>query len=64
MEVFIERTGIRNKVKYSGNVGGLLKRLNIIPDDVLVVRNETLLTSKDRLNDSDKIEILSIISGG
>jgi sulfur carrier protein len=42
----------------------LLKRLEIVPEAVLVIRDSTLLTRDERLSDTDEIEVRPVLSGG
>jgi sulfur carrier protein len=42
----------------------LLKRLEIVPEAVLVIRDSTLLTRDERLSDEDEIEVRPVLSGG
>jgi sulfur carrier protein len=42
----------------------LLKRLDIVPEAVLVIRNATLLTRDERLSDDDEVEVRPVLSGG
>jgi sulfur carrier protein len=46
------------------NVGLLLRNLEIIPESVLVIRNNTLATHDERLADDDVVEIRPVMSGG
>jgi len=46
------------------NVGQLLQRLEIIPESVLVIRNDTLATHDERLDENDIVEIRPVMSGG
>ena len=64
MEIFIERENIKKKIKFNGTVSKLLRQLKLNPAAVLVARNSTLVTESDKLNDSDEVKILSVISGG
>ena len=76
MEIFIERTGkiiikkIRHSTKHTADakknltVASLLKELKINPEAVLVTKNNVLVTPDARLDDTDKVKILSVISGG
>lgn len=64
MDVFIERTGKNQKLKFSGTAGELLKKLNVNAEEVIVVRNDGIITLDVELSDKDKIRILSVISGG
>ena len=47
-----------------GNVGRLLRELEIVPESVIVIRNDTLATSDERLSDDDVVEIRPVTSGG
>ena len=42
----------------------LLHELDILPETVLVVRQNDLLTEDETLQDADSIEIRPVISGG
>jgi len=45
-------------------VAQLLTRLEVVPESVLVIRNETLVTGDERLDDDDVVEIRPVMSGG
>jgi sulfur carrier protein len=51
-------------VKGPRRVKDLLKELNLLPETVLVVRGDDLVTEDDLLRDDDRIEIRPVISGG
>jgi sulfur carrier protein len=42
----------------------LLHDLDVIPESVLVIRNDTLATPDERLVDEDVVEIRPVASGG
>jgi sulfur carrier protein ThiS len=42
----------------------LLKKLALLPDTVLVIRDNQLLMDDDLVQSEDNIEIRSVISGG
>jgi sulfur carrier protein len=46
------------------NVGRLLRDLEIVPESVLVIRNDTLATHDEHLRDDDVVEIRPVTSGG
>jgi sulfur carrier protein len=46
------------------NVGRLLRDLEIVPESVLVIRNDTLATHDEHLLDDDVVEIRPVTSGG
>lgn len=45
-------------------VEDLLRRLDILPGTVLVIRGDQLLTDDARLDATDEIELRSVVSGG
>lgn len=45
-------------------VRGLLSKLGIVPEAVLVIRNSTLLTRDEPVTDDDEIEVRPVLSGG
>ena len=53
-------------VEVSGprNVSMLLKELQIVPEAVLVIRDATLLTRDEALNEDDELEVRPVLSGG
>jgi len=46
------------------DVAALLLRLDIVPESVLVICNDTLVTRDARLSDTDVVEIRPVVSGG
>ncbi|MEK6916269.1 MAG: thiamine biosynthesis protein ThiS [Nanoarchaeota archaeon] len=64
MEVYIDKDNRQVTLKFNGNMGSLLNKLKINPETVIVVRENVLLTEDVVLKNSDKIKILSVISGG
>jgi sulfur carrier protein ThiS len=42
----------------------LLHHLAVVPESVLVIRNDTLVTRDERLDESDTVEIRPVVSGG
>lgn len=51
---------------FSGSmiVSVLLKKLDLLPESVMVIRGSSLLTEEERVQADDEIEIRSVISGG
>ena len=65
IEVCNERERTTTKVDFVGKtVKNLLSQLKLNPEAFLVVRNSEVITEEDTLQDQDKIELLSVISGG
>lgn len=46
------------------NVYELLKRLELSPEEVIVIKDKKVLIEVDKLNPDDEIEIIKVISGG
>ena len=56
----------RREVEIEGDatVTEVLRRLDVIPESVLVIRDGVLLMKTDRVAESDSIELRPVISGG
>lgn len=65
MKVLI-RNPRRREVEIRGRrqVGALLRELSLSEESHLVIRGDQVLTRDDWVEDEDRIEILSAISGG
>ena len=46
------------------NIRQLLRDLDVVPENVLVIRNDTLATHDETLAESDFVEIRPVVSGG
>ena len=65
IDLFIERDNSTQNILFDkSTVLELLRHLKINPETVIVVRNNEVITEKELLQDKDKIELLSVISGG
>ena len=67
MEITVikERDRTTKKTSFSGkNVQELLDFLKINPEVVIVTRNNEILLPEEKLKNKDKIELLSVVSGG
>ena len=56
----------RREIEVPGpmSVNALLTRLDLVPEAVLVIRDDTLVTHDAQLTDADRVEIRPVISGG
>jgi sulfur carrier protein len=52
------------EVNGPSTVAGLLEKLEIVPEAVLVIRDATLLTRDERVGEGDEIEVRPVLSGG
>lgn len=64
MKVFIEREEKELEIKFSGTVKELMKKLNLNPEVFIVSKNGEVVTEDELLDDKDKIDFLSVVSGG
>jgi sulfur carrier protein len=64
VRVCLNPQGRQLEVDGVSRVDELLRRLDILPGTVLVIRGEQLLTEDARLSASDEIELRSVVSGG
>lgn len=64
MRVVLRNPKRELEVPAPGSVGRLLRDLDIVPESVVVIRNDTLATHDERLSDDDIVEIRPVMSGG
>jgi len=64
MKVFIEKTGERKELLFNGKGVDLCEKLNINIETIIIVRNGSIITEDILLEDSDNVDLLSVISGG
>lgn len=63
MKVFIERENKHIELTSKNGIE-LLKSLQINPAEVLLIKNDEVVLPEEELEDSDSIQILSVVSGG
>ncbi len=64
MKIYLSQPDRDLELKGPKQVKAVLKDLDIIPETVLVIRDDGLLTEDETVRDSDSIEIRPVISGG
>jgi sulfur carrier protein len=64
MKVVLRNPRRELDVDAPATVGQLLARLDVVPESVLVICNDTLVTRDERLRDDDVVEIRPVVSGG
>ena len=65
MVVYILIDDKEKKISFKGNtVRDLILQINLNPEEYLASRNKILLTDEDKVNDKDKIELHTVLSGG
>jgi len=64
MRVLMQHPKRETEIKGPLTVQQLLKKLDLLPEIVLVIRGNDLITEDELLKDEDRIEIRPVISGG
>ena len=64
MKVLLRNPRRELEVPAPRNVEQLLRTLDVVPESVLVIRNDTLATRDERLTEDDVVEIRPVVSGG
>lgn len=66
IKVKIQRTNENKELSLPNKitVAELLDKIKINPTTVIVTRNKEVITENTFLNNNDKLELLSVISGG
>ena len=64
MKVILRNPRRELDVEGDASVKDVLKRLDVIPETVLVIRDGELLLKTDLVSDADTIELRPVISGG
>lgn len=64
MKIMLNHPVREVEVKGPRRVKELLKELSLLPETVLVVRGDDLVTEDDMLRDEDRVEIRPVMSGG
>ena len=64
MKILLNHPVREVEVKGPRRVREVLKELNLLPESVLVVRGDDLVTEDELLADEERIEIRPVISGG
>ena len=64
MRILLNHPARETEIRGPKRVKDLLRELNVLPESVLVVRGDELVTEDDTLADEDQIEIRPVISGG
>ena len=64
MRILMQHPKRETEIQGPMTVQQLLKRLDLLPETVLVIRGNDLVTEDELLKDEDSIEIRPVISGG
>ncbi|HLD15909.1 MAG TPA: MoaD/ThiS family protein [Candidatus Nanoarchaeia archaeon] len=66
ISVFLERENKKQRmeIKKGDTISSLMKKLKINPVSYISTVNDEVVTEEHVLKDRDKVEILSVVSGG
>ena len=66
INVFFDRENKEKTIELDINssVKDLLAKMDVNPVTVIVSRDDNIITEDEKVNDSDKIKLISVISGG
>jgi sulfur carrier protein len=64
MKVILRNPRRELEVPAPRTVAQLLTNLDVVPESVLVIRNDTLATRDEHLREEDVVEIRPVVSGG
>lgn len=66
VKIFFDRINKEQIIEIERNttIRKLLKKLNINPVEVVVVKNGRIVIESEKINDGDEIKIISTVSGG
>jgi len=66
INVFFDRENKEKSIEldFNSSVKDLLSKMNINPVTVIVSRDSSIITEDEIVNDKDKINLISVISGG
>jgi sulfur carrier protein len=64
MKILLNHPVREIEIRGPKRVKDLLKELALLPESVLVIRGDDLVTEDDTLRDEDRVEIRPVMSGG
>jgi len=64
MKVVLRNPRRELDIEGANTVSALLKRLDVVAESVLVIRNDELVTHDARLQPTDVVELRPVVSGG
>ena len=64
MKVLLRNPRRELEMPAPSTVAQLLTKLDVVPESVLVIRNDTLATRDEHLHENDFVEIRPVVSGG
>ena len=63
IKAFDERNSIEKELEAS-SITDLAKKMKVNLEEVIIIKNDELVTEESEIKDKDQIKFLSVISGG
>ena len=63
VKVFVDRKGINKSLNVS-NMKEIFQKLDINPEEYILVREGRLITAEEKIKEGDELKFLSVVSGG
>ena len=64
VKVFIEKERKNIEVEFNGSVKDLIETVGVNIEEVIVIKNDVLVTEDEFVSEDDNIKLLSVVSGG
>ena len=64
MKVLIEKDNLEKVLDFSGTCAELLDKLSVNSEEVLIIKNNELVSLDEPCDNDDEIRLLSVVSGG
>lgn len=66
MEIFIERENKTVNLEIDGEqtIKRILKKLNLSTESVIIIKNNDISLEDELVSNTDKLKLLSVVSGG
>ncbi len=64
VKIYLERENKTKEIEFEGKLKKLLKKLKIKREEVIIIRNNKVITDNTKIKQEDKLEFLSVLSGG
>lgn len=64
MKVYFEKNNETKEINFSGKLKEIIDKYNLIEDEIVIIKNDEIVTSDEIASNEDKIKILNVVSGG
>lgn len=64
MKIFFDKNSSTKELDYEGKISDLLKQFKINSNEVVIIKNDNVVTEEESVKNEDSVKILSVVSGG